>query len=366
MQRAAIVLAACVIAGPVCAHPGRTDANGGHHDRKNGGYHYHNGGSRPSTPPASSLAPSSAFRSLERSAADRTSKPKPRPSRAKLHLWHSRKGEPVGQAPLGSYSPDGESLRMTEPVDGVIDVAIADLSLADRAAALDHASKHPQYRSVYKRWYSSDRNFHVYAKLCDASEDLVVLLKMDGDTIQVPMDRISDEDAEYIGKLIAFVRDVDSDDLDSESLVGKVVAVTNGDTIGVLVHRIPVKVRLEGIDSPEIGQPFGANAKQALSRAIFGKEVVVNVTGKDRYKRTLGVVMLNGRDVNKALVRAGYAWHFKKYNSDDQLAAAEQEARLAKRGLWADGKAIPPWDWRDGERGVESRVANTTSGDGGQ
>ena len=131
-----------------------------------------------------------------------------------------------------------------------------------------------------------------------------------------------------------------------EDLTGKVIGVTDGDTITVLVNRMPVKIRLEGVDAPEAKQSFGNKSKQALSELVFGKNVVVKKTGEDRYERTLGVIMLGSVDVNARMVEYGWAWHYKKYNDEVRLAKLEDKARSAKRGLWADPNSIAPWDFR--------------------
>lgn len=141
---------------------------------------------------------------------------------------------------------------------------------------------------------------------------------------------------------------------------GKVVDTVDGDTIHVLDGKTRTKVRLEGIDAPEAGQPFGTKAKHELSTRIFGKEVLVRATGKDKYGRTLGVVWLNDRNINSEMVADGFAWHFKKYSKDGDLADAELLAREKKRGLWADPDPIAPWDWRATE--AERRAEKPTSG----
>jgi endonuclease YncB( thermonuclease family) len=74
----------------------------------------------------------------------------------------------------------------------------------------------------------------------------------------------------------------------AQTFSGKVVSIADGDTLTVLVDRQQVKIRLEGIDTPEKGQPFGTKAKEALSRLVFGKTVAVRSIGTDKYKRTLG------------------------------------------------------------------------------
>jgi micrococcal nuclease len=140
---------------------------------------------------------------------------------------------------------------------------------------------------------------------------------------------------------------------------GLVARVVDGDTIAVMRGNEPVKVRLEGIDAPETGQPFGTKAKQALSGKIFGQIVMIKVTGKDRYGRTLGVVWLGSRDINLELVAEGWAWHFKRYSKDKALADAEKDARAKKSGLWADAHPIAPWDWRRTEKERRQQKAGT-------
>jgi endonuclease YncB( thermonuclease family) len=135
------------------------------------------------------------------------------------------------------------------------------------------------------------------------------------------------------------------------TLTGKVVGIADGDTLTLLVDKTQIRVRLEGIDTPERGQPFGRRAGQALAKRVFGKVVQVDDLGKDRYGRTLGIVRLGKRNINLELVREGWAWWYRKYAPKNrELASAEAAARKAKRGLWADAKPTPPWGWRQNER----------------
>jgi endonuclease YncB( thermonuclease family) len=96
-----------------------------------------------------------------------------------------------------------------------------------------------------------------------------------------------------------------------------------------------VKIRLEGVDCPELGQDFGTKAKQFTSALVFGKHVVVREYNLDRCGRMVARVFVGGQDVSLDLVRAGLAWHYKKFSSDHVLAEAEVEARRAKVGLWS-------------------------------
>jgi len=133
----------------------------------------------------------------------------------------------------------------------------------------------------------------------------------------------------------------------AETLEGKVVGIVDGDTIDILdgakkQHRI----RFDGIDAPERGQPFAAKSKSCLSNLVFGKTVRVALKSKDRYDRDVGRISIDGRDVGLAMLEAGMAWHFTKYDQSKAYAEAEQSARAAKHGLWTDKKPIPPWEWR--------------------
>lgn len=142
-------------------------------------------------------------------------------------------------------------------------------------------------------------------------------------------------------------------------LVGKVVGVADGDTLTLLVGgNTQFKIRLESIDTPEIGQEYGNNAKAELSRLVYGKEIDVSVSGLDKYKRFLGwVTGPEGQNINLALVAAGLAWNYVEYSKSTELAAAEKAARDAKRGLWNDWKPMAPWEWRDLQRENAARKA---------
>lgn len=134
------------------------------------------------------------------------------------------------------------------------------------------------------------------------------------------------------------------------SFAGKCVAVHDGDTIRVLRDGKEVKIRLEGIDCPELGQDFGQNAKAFTSRLLFGKTLTVRVITTDRYGRLVARVSVDELDGSVELVKAGLAWHLTKLSKDGELTRAEQAARNAKRGLWSNRSPIPPWLWRNRPR----------------
>jgi endonuclease YncB( thermonuclease family) len=129
---------------------------------------------------------------------------------------------------------------------------------------------------------------------------------------------------------------------------GKIVGVTDGDTVKLLTADFTeIKVRLEGIDCPEKNQAFGQKAKQYASDLCFDKQVTLQKTGEDKYGRTLGYIILpDGRNLNKEILKAGYAWHYKRYNQSRELAELEEQARIAKKGLWSDPHAMAPWEYR--------------------
>jgi len=141
--------------------------------------------------------------------------------------------------------------------------------------------------------------------------------------------------------------------ISAATLDGRVVSIHDGDTITVLdASRKQHKIRLAGIDAPELKQAFGSRSKQNLSALVYNRQVTVKWNKHDRYKRIIGVILLDGRDANLEQVRAGMAWWYWKYAKeqrpdDPQLyETAEKEARAAGRGLWADGNPMPPWEWR--------------------
>ena len=127
---------------------------------------------------------------------------------------------------------------------------------------------------------------------------------------------------------------------------GTVVAVLDGDSLMVLDGRRQVEVRLHGVDAPEGGQAFGNVCKRTLSNLVFGKTAAVQVVDIDRYKRSVSRLTVDGRDVGLEMIRAGCAWHYRQYSNDAGYAAAEEEARRARRGLWQDAKPVPPWTYR--------------------
>lgn len=143
----------------------------------------------------------------------------------------------------------------------------------------------------------------------------------------------------------------------------KVIGVKDGDTVEILMDGKPQVVRLSHIDCPEKKQPFGNNAKQFASDLCFGKKVKLS-TGwkKDRNKRLLAeIILLNGKNLNKELVKNGFAWHYKKYSKDNSYDDLEKQARKQKLGLWNDKNPTAPWEWRKSRRKSSQQSFSSTS-----
>ena len=143
----------------------------------------------------------------------------------------------------------------------------------------------------------------------------------------------------------------------ADQLEGKVIKVTDGDTVNVLTSDNEThKIRLSGIDAPEKKQAFGNRSKQALAELIDGKIVTVDYNKLDKYQREVGKIMFNGQDVNLRQIKLGLAWHYKKYEKEQDVedrsiyANAEYIAQVVKAGLWGDNNPVPPWDFRKHKR----------------
>ncbi len=134
---------------------------------------------------------------------------------------------------------------------------------------------------------------------------------------------------------------------------GKVISIADGDTITLLDSAEKQhKIRLLGIDAPEKNQPFGSQSKQSLAEMVFSKTVVIDFNKRDKYKRIVGKVLLEGNDINLEQVKRGLAWHYKRYENEQELsdrsvyANEEYIARRDAKGLLADKDPISPWEFR--------------------
>ena len=137
----------------------------------------------------------------------------------------------------------------------------------------------------------------------------------------------------------------------ASALEGRVVGVTDGDTIKVLDGWfVEHKIRLQCIDAPEKSMAFEQRAKQALASLVAGKNVSVKVLDTDRYGREVGEVSVDGQSANLGMVRMGFAWAYPKYCHDKNFYEAQDEARSGRSGLWVDANPTPPWEYRKAMR----------------
>ena len=158
----------------------------------------------------------------------------------------------------------------------------------------------------------------------------------------------------------------------SDSFIGEVVGVADGDTVTVLMdNKIQHKIRLAEIDTPEKAQPYGKKAKQALSDYVYRQRVRGQVDTTDRYGRIVGwlIRVKDELNVNQQMVRDGHAWVYTQYSRSRVLRAYEKDAEKNRRGLWAlqPDQRVPPWEWRrmNKRRGGSGKTAGQDTSDCG-
>lgn len=134
---------------------------------------------------------------------------------------------------------------------------------------------------------------------------------------------------------------------DADRTTWRVDTVHDGDTVTCLDEAgRSRRIRLVGIDAPEIAQPHGRISRDAL-RAKIGGFVRVQDRGHDQHGRLLGNLFVGERDINLEMVADGHAWAFTGFVREGPLVEAQASAQAAGRGLWANPTAIPPSRWRD-------------------
>lgn len=135
-------------------------------------------------------------------------------------------------------------------------------------------------------------------------------------------------------------------------LTGKVVHVSDGDSMIVLANGTEQRVRMHGIDAPERKQPYNRKARQSLAELVAGKTVTVQYDKEDKYGRIVGKVLVNGTDAGLVQLQRGMAWFYRFYQGElepeDRAAYAQAEdlARRDRLGLWAEPQPVPPWEFR--------------------
>lgn len=159
------------------------------------------------------------------------------------------------------------------------------------------------------------------------------------------------------------------------TIEGTVSKVSDGDTIHVTDPMgTKVKVRLYGIDAPETekgnkktgriskpGQPYGEEAYQALNSKVFRKSIKLDIMAVDQYKRSVGIVYLNGKNINQEMVAEGFAWAYRQYLDRphaSEYIELEGQARAKRLGLWQQSNPQPPWEFRKSlKKGKHGRAA---------
>ena len=196
------------------------------------------------------------------------------------------------------------------------------------------------------------------ADLLKVKKNSVILEKIDGSESEHELKSLSKSDRYFCDQRRA--SDLDFKDT---SFHAKVIAVKDGDTIGLLINNKQHNLRLNAIDAPELGQAFSRKSKSNLSKLVAGKFVLVTTASKDKYGRLLGDVKIGNKNVNEEQIKAGLAWHYKKYSSDPNLSQKEQEAKSRKKGLWSEANPIPPWEFRKWGPAKRKQYAQLASGD---
>ena len=141
------------------------------------------------------------------------------------------------------------------------------------------------------------------------------------------------------------------------TLTGRIVQVSDGDTINILVDRQTHRIRLANIDAPETahgsarpGQPFGEASRKHLAEYVAGKTLTLICYEKDHYGRDVCDIPVEDTTANRLQVKNGMAWANQqgggKYLRDRGLLELEKQAKSARLGLWSEPKPIAPWEWR--------------------
>ena len=150
--------------------------------------------------------------------------------------------------------------------------------------------------------------------------------------------------------------------ISKQAYTGRVSSVSDGDTLHVTdSDGLKHKIRLAYIDAPELQQAYGTRSHQNLKRVADGENVNVTVFELDRYGREVAQVRMDGEDLNLMQIRDGAAWHYNAYAAKKQkttdyaaYAAAQENARQSRNGLWNGLHPQAPWDYRREQREVQN------------
>lgn len=282
------------------AHGGRTDSSGCHTNRKTGDYHCHGGGSSAraavSQPTRTNKVYCASFDTQEEAQAYSDRHP---------NSGLDRDGDGIAcESRFGggsSSTSSAKSRNSTAPIAPVMSTSPSSTAVYPSNANTDNEDDEPNFGRVLTNVFGL-----------------------------------------FVGGLPTQPRPV------MKNIDGRVVGIADGDTLTVLdANNVQHKVRLNAIDAPELGQAFGQASKKALSQICYGSNAFVQYIDTDKYNRTVGRVLCNGKDAQEAMVSQGYAWVYDKYVSNyGYLYDLQNTAKQQKLGLWSDMSPIPPWDWR--------------------
>lgn len=147
------------------------------------------------------------------------------------------------------------------------------------------------------------------------------------------------------------------------TVVGIVTKISDGDSVSIHDDLgTKLKIRLYGIDAPETekssrrtgqvskeGQPYGEESYWALQGKLERQRIRVDILDIDKYKRMVGIIWLNDRNINREMVQEGHAWAYRKYLKTpyaSEFIGLEEQARSERKGLWKDNNPTPPWEFR--------------------
>ena len=156
-------------------------------------------------------------------------------------------------------------------------------------------------------------------------------------------------------------------DVSASSLFGRVIEVNSGDVITIFNLNRPVRVKLLGVDAPEMGQAFGDVAKKHLADLVYDKSVLVEYSGIAVDSSLTGRVLLNDADIGAQMIRDGAAWfdpgNQNRLSTTDRevYRQSEQAARSERRGLWQAENPVAPWEFVKAEAFKRDPVARLNS-----
>lgn len=132
----------------------------------------------------------------------------------------------------------------------------------------------------------------------------------------------------------------------AETFSAKVIMVMDGDTVMVLRGNQKIKVRMANIDAPEKDQTYGKQARDSLQEMVGKKQVQIDSQAVDQYGRVVGLISLDGRNINQEQIKRGMAWENSHFHSDKKYIGLQSEAQQSRRGLWTQASPQEPWQWR--------------------